>query len=218
LQDDLVDFRLARDVHPERGLAVVSRLETIRQDEAAHHGPDAVRAHHEVRRPAAAVTAGDVDVVALVAQVADRRAVLDRHAGFDGAVGEDLVQLGPGDAVHAREPGNRRSGDVVQQIAADVQQPCPALRCVALPEALVRASYRVERAERVDRLDDPDAVDRRVQVGLDLQDRHAEPLAAQRDRRRQAADTGAHDENFTTFHLADASREAGDRAMGGPAS
>jgi hypothetical protein len=128
------------------------RLEARVQHEPPHDGPDAVRAHHEVRPPAAAVAAGDLEVIALVAQVADRRSVLDRHSGVDGPAGEDLVQLRPGDAVHAREPWDRRPGDLVQQVAAGIQQPGPALRRVALPQAFVRAPDGVQPPERVDRL------------------------------------------------------------------
>jgi len=68
-----------------------------------------------------------------------------------------------------------------------------ALHGEALGDDLARQAERVEGAQRVARLDDPHAVDRPLRV--DLGDVDLDAGTPQRERRGQAADAAAHDED-----------------------
>src|SRR5690606_8920215 len=121
-------------------------------------------------------------------------AYLDAH--FDGLVGEDLVELRAGDAVHGGQVGALDGGavDVADEVAVDVVHGAPGLRGEALVDARLGAADHVERAQRVDGLDDADAVDRRVQVVVALDEGHIEALLLEGGRGGEAADSAADDE------------------------
>jgi hypothetical protein len=154
---------------------------------------DPVGADHEVVTPVGAVAERHVDVVGPVVERVDREAEPYVRAGGLHRVREDRVQARSGDAVHRRvlragDPVERQVGE--QRAVGKVE--ARALHREALRDDLVGEPERVERAQGVAGLDDPDAVHR--PRGVDLGDVDLHPGAAQRERRRQASYPASDDE------------------------
>ena len=106
------------------------------------------------------------------------------------------MQLGTGYPVHgrqvrARDPSSR---DLPDDVAVGIEHLAPRLCGVSDGEALFGATDHLQRSKRVHGLDDPHAVDRRVQVRGLFEDVDFEALLSQRDGGAQTSDTTAEDQ------------------------
>ena len=118
--------------------------------------------------PALAVGEGHVYVVVGGVDVGERHARAHVRAGLERPGGEDLVELRTGQAVAGRQmPDERRPvvrGD--HRLAVGEPRPVASDRVAGL-DARLGEPERVERPQRVARLDDADPVHAPVGVALD---------------------------------------------------
>jgi hypothetical protein len=136
-------------------------------------------------------------------QFRERLAVLDGDAGLKRLAGEDRVQLRPGDAVHGRQAGPRDPGPghLTDHAAVHVKQLAPGGGRVPGRQARLGTADRRQCPQRVDQLDDPNAVDGRVQACPDLNDVDLIVRVTQCDGGGKPADSAAHDKDAASVHF-----------------
>ena len=135
---------------------------------------------------------------AVVVQVVDRRSVADLHARVIDGADQDRVEIAPGQPIVRRDPLTAEPrAHVDDEVAISVVE-YPRAELIARVEYVVEHAELLQRAQRVRRLVDADAID--VRLRLDLDD--VDLVARVRERRRpaKATDPGANNEDLPLRH------------------
>jgi hypothetical protein len=189
----------ARKVVAPHGLAGELRLFRVGQDRLANLRIDAVGAHHHGKAIGAAVGERDGDAIGILVQRRHGQAQPDFCAQFPGAVAQHALERAAADADVGRAAFDQRGRGHARHAGAIGNVDFHRVKAAGGIEKGIEDAQLVHRPDHVGLLDDAHAIDRPGRILFD--DGHAVAGASQRDRGRQAADTGTHHQNGQVLHV-----------------